>query len=54
MLENAEMNFAEQELHLLNDLKDLKALKIEEEDSHLCQIRSQIKVSKFSNFLSII
>jgi hypothetical protein len=44
MLKSAEENHAEQELCLLNDVRELKANNMEEADSHLRQIRSKIQV----------
>ncbi len=44
-LRKVEKNFAEQELQLLNDKREVIARKIEEEEAHLCQIRTQIMVN---------
>lgn len=44
ILKEAEQDFSEQELHLLQDKRELHAKMIEEEEAHLGQLRSQLMV----------
>lgn len=47
ILKGAEQDFSEQELQLLLDKRELSDKMIEEEEAHLCQLRTQLMVSFF-------
>lgn len=50
ILKGAEQDFSEQELQLLLDKREISEKMIEEEEAHLCQLRTQLMVS-FLNLL---
>lgn len=52
VLKNAERDFLEQELQLLNDKRELKSKISEKEESHLCQLRMQIIVCLYNFYIN--